>query len=258
MLSLQVTANEDTGMLCDANNCGTADDPILFGEPVPNPELRGLELSNLIFLDEVSTGFIDIQASVITTLATEIFIESIILVDSDLSAYTAEGLLNIQRSITKTLSLMFGITSDANANLFMLTLPNLNDEEESMNAVGYDATWSVVNAATGNNINESVQKAVDIIIDAVVAISNTPPSDPNYDEVASNWESNQQFVMNAAVELLNSGNLSLPEESMEFTDAIIDAANNGVDIEAIAAAIEETTAIIGNNGETGGTGGTGG
>lgn len=46
-------ADDDTTMICDTSNCGTAENPIAFGEEVPSESLVGVELSNVTFVPDV-------------------------------------------------------------------------------------------------------------------------------------------------------------------------------------------------------------
>ncbi|MEW6996606.1 hypothetical protein AADZ86_02710 [Colwelliaceae bacterium BS250] len=243
---VRVTANGDTTMICDALDCGVDAAGVLigFGGTVPANLLTGVELSNLIFVDELSIPQ-TAQVNAITSVATEVFIETVISDENfDPAAVTVDGFSNIQESVSTTVAVMFGVDVTAGTNVFELTLPNPNDSTELAAATSAEAGFAMINSAIATSSGESIAASVDAVVETASTLVN---SDTTESDQA--WLDTQAALLAETVALVNSDAVTIPAD---VATELEDAANDGANLGEIDQAIEDGKEVS----PTGGTGGT--
>ncbi|WNC71166.1 hypothetical protein RGQ13_13680 [Thalassotalea psychrophila] len=252
---ISVTANDNTTMLCDVENCGTADAPIAFGETVPSASLAGVELSNVTYVDDAEEAVtVNAQVNAVTSIATELYVSNLETTNPDLGAITADDFTASQTAVTKTVAAIFGVEVTAHTNVFTLELPNLNDPEETAAADASESGFAIINAAVTTSTSDNIAESIATIVETAVVLTETDSSDPAYQEAASAWEDVQADVMAEAVVVSQNPEITLSEEAAEAVTEIEDAANEGVDLEEIEDAVEDAEDTVGNptGGESGG------
>lgn len=250
---ITVTANANTTMICDVENCGTAEAPIAFGETVPGESLAGVELSNVTYVDDSEeVASISAQVNAVTSIATELYVSNLESTNPDLGAITADDFTASQTSVTKTVAAMFGVEVTADTNVFTLELPNLNDAEETAAAGASESGFSIINAAVTTSSGDSIAASIEAIIDTSVTLSETDSSDANYQAAADAWIAVQDELLDEAVAVSANPNITLSEEAAVAVAEIEDAANEGVNLEDIEDAVEDAENVVGN--PTGATG----
>jgi hypothetical protein len=110
---IRVTADDDTTMTCDATVCGD----VARGETVPAEALAGVTLSTVTYSNE--SGSLDADVNVLTTMATDIILDS---TSYDLGS--AEGFAAAQDSASQAVIVPFfgEQESDVETNLFTMKI----------------------------------------------------------------------------------------------------------------------------------------
>ncbi|WNC69662.1 hypothetical protein RI845_05810 [Thalassotalea nanhaiensis] len=248
-----VTANGSTTMICDVENCGTAESLIGFGETVPSSALVGVELSNVTYIDTTADLVsVTVPVNAVTTIATELYVSNLEATNPDLAAITASDFTASQTAVTKTVAAMFGVDVSADTNVFTLELPNLNDSTETAAAGASESGFAIINAAFSTAAGTSIATSIETIIDTSVALAETSSEDSNYEDVANAWIAVQDVLLDEAVAVSNNPEITLSEEAAEAVAEIVNAANEGVNLEEIETTNNNAKDIVGD--PTGATG----
>ncbi|TRX57160.1 hypothetical protein [Thalassomonas sp. M1454] len=248
---IKVVADADTTMICDTDNCGTADNPIAFGETVPSELLTGVELSNVTFVEESEElTTIETQVNAVTSVATELLIVNLENSAPDLSTTSPEGFANMQEAVTVTVAAMFGVDVSEGTNVFDLQLPNLNDSAETAAADAAESGFAIINAAVTTAASDDIATSITTIVDSAATLADT-----NSTEAGEAWIAVQDALLDDAVMIAANENITLSPEAADAVVEIEKAANEGVDLSEIEDAVDEADKIVDSGGETGGASG---
>jgi hypothetical protein len=244
---VNVSADEDTTMICDATVCGD----VVRGGVVPASQLAGLKLSTMSNSD--GSGTISAEVNALTTLATETIL-AVIEDDADIDLSDPEIFEAFQVDASRVIGATLGLDL-SETNIFDVVIV---DASVSANVSTDDmvaATLTLINGSLSGlepGTDETLADAIETYITAVKlvtkAIINNPGAALDADTVAAMASINavQAQVSQAIIDLASviSGDTGNAVGIVNIPDVI--------NPDDIAASVDLDDEI------TGGTGGTGG
>ncbi|WP_019026762.1 hypothetical protein [Colwellia piezophila] len=251
---IEVVADEDTTMICDASVCGD----LVYGDTIPFGELLGLTLSTISYTDGSA---IDADVNSLTTMATDTILSAAAIEGTglDLATISAEDFLAVQQDSSEIVGALLGVDLSA-TNLFTIDIVDAFNADTVSTTDSIVATLTLINASlTSLTVTDGSTLADEIVgyLDAIEEITAVLLADPEADlgsgetaaalaTVNATQEQISQEIVNiaVAVDLKSEGDPLPPLEEVPTE----------VDEDALGDIIGD---IIDGTGGTGGTGGEG-
>lgn len=152
---VKVTTNANTTMVCDADKCGSVN----RGDTMTATELGGLELKSNFSLEQGASAVSDIPVNSLTSAATEVILSQV----GSLENITPAALENLQKVATEVVMTSFGLSSDANTNLFDIEIPDASTLATALSSdsqSSFKSQLAMLNAsfATETDITAEIEK----------------------------------------------------------------------------------------------------
>ena len=246
---VEVVADEDTTMICDATMCGD----VARGESIPATELVGLSLSTIAYSDGSA---IDADVNSLTTLATDTILFSASVEGSaiDLADISATDFLQLQNDSSAIVGAILGVDLSA-TNLFAIDIVDASQGAVS-STDPIAATLTLVNASLSSldvADGSTLAASINDYINAVNEITDILLVDPEADLGSGDSA--------AALATVNATQAQISDEVTMISAEITTETGVEIPAEELPTEVDEDALgdIIGDitNG-TGGTGGTGG
>ncbi|PKG84448.1 hypothetical protein CXF85_08260 [Colwellia sp. 75C3] len=247
---VEVVADTDTTMICDATLCGE----ITFGNPIATDTLLGLTLSTVAYSDGSA---IDADVNSLTTMATDSILASASIAGSplDLATITAEDFLAIQEDASEIVGAVLGVDL-SETNLFSLNIVDASNTSEVSTEDETLATLTLINAslsslevADGSSLADEINEYLAAVEEVTVAILADPEADLGSGDTA------------AALATINETQAQIADEIDAIAAEIVADTGIAIPVAEVPTELDEDALgdIVGDIIDgTGGTGGTGG
>lgn len=248
---VEVVADEDTTMICDATMCGD----VARGESIPAAELEGLSLSTITYSDG---NAISADVNSLTTMATDTILSSAAIEGSaiDLASISAADFLEVQNDTSEIIGAILGVDLSA-TNIFAIDIVDASVSADVSVEDSITATLTLINASlTSLDVADgsTLSDAINDYVNAVETVTAALLVDADVDLGTANSE---------ALATINATQAQISDEvtmiSAEITtDTGVEVPTEEVPTELDEEALGETVGeIIDGTGGTGGTGGEG-
>jgi hypothetical protein len=255
---VNVTADDDTTMVCDAVNCANG---VTKGEIIPSADLAGLSLSTLLYIDSDAEEIPSAKVNSLTTMATDAIIAAASVEGSaiDLASLTDESTKELQVAGSEIVGAILGLDL-TDVDLYALDIVDASESSNVSTDDGTAATLTLINAslsnidvAEGSTLGESLNTyftAVEEVTSAVFVDTDVDLAS-DFSEQVAELALVQEGI--AADTLLLQDVINSDIEGELPTDVENDIPD-AVDPSDIA---DEIGDVIDGTGGTGGTGGEG-
>lgn len=238
---VEVKSNENTSMLCDANNCGTKDAAIAFNKVVPANKLTDLTLKTIVFLkhDDLSLNNVNAQVNAITTFTTELLLLQLDKSTIDIDSLTNTEFVMLQRSVSQTVAALLGFNTNENFNIYNFYLVNLNNADEVLTAGPATIAFGLINAAFIQSADNTIVGSINNIIGrAKNLLVNNSSSD------VAQWLDVHGLILSEAIKLTRHPEIIVSETGLPGFIAIQNIVNNGVNISKVDDSINSTLELL--------------
>jgi len=274
---VNVVADEDTTMICDAPVCGD----VVRGEAIPSADVQGLSLTTILLADD-SGAAIEADINVLTTLATDAVVATANGNDAiDLATLDATTMTSLEEAASEVVGSILGIDL-SNTNIYDVVIVDSSDTEAVADAssavtdpiaASIASTLTLINSSVGgitggnggtvgDNINNYVED-VAVVTDVLV---ETAATTENPEDLGAALE--LALMSDAAVEALGDLDVAQTEISDQVTEIsetiavelesagsdvviVVEEVPTTVDTTEIIKVVEDVVIVIG----TGATGG---
>jgi hypothetical protein len=242
---IDVVADEDTTMICDATLCGD----VVRGGSIPAIQLTGLSLSTFSYSDGEA---ISADVNSLTTMATDTILASAALNGSaiDLANVSAADVLGFQKNASVIIGAILGVDL-SESNLFTLDIVDASVSANVSTTDSITATLTLINASLSSldvAVGSTLAAEITAYVDAVEIVTGELLADP-------------EAVLNpAALVTINSTQAEIADEVTMIAAEVV--SDTGVDVPTkVVPTTVDTEALSETVGEiitgTGATGGTG-
>lgn len=159
---VNVTADEDTTMICDASVCGD----VVRGETIPAEALVGLTLSTVAYSNE--EGSVNADVNALTSMAATTLLSSVASNENlDLSAITAEDFAALQTGASQLVLEALGLDQET-TNLFAIDIIDATEFSAETPLSDESNTLSLINASfSGLGGDKTISEQLDETLDAL-------------------------------------------------------------------------------------------
>jgi hypothetical protein len=242
---IEVEADEDTTMICDAIKCGTLD----RGDIIPATELTGLSLSTFSYSDGEA---IKADVNSLTTMATDTILASAALNGSaiDLANVSAADVVGFQKDASVIIGAILGVDL-SESNLFTIDIVDASVSASVSTTDSVAATLTLINASLSSldvAAGSTLSAEITAYVNAVKTVTGELLADP------------EAVLTPAALVTINNTQAKI---AVQVADLAIEVGmDTGVDVPTkVVPTTVDTDALSDTIGDiikgTGATGGTG-
>ena len=242
---IELVADADTTMLCDAVMCGDVE----RGDPIPASQLEGLTLSTVTYSDGTTIDNVDVNS--LTTMATDAIFSAVSL-NPNLDLADAATFLTLQEDASEVVGAIIGVDL-SESNIFAIDIVDASVSADISTTDSIAATLTLINASLSglDATGSTLEAEITAYLDAVEEVTSAVLAYPDVDLGATNSD---------ALDLVNETQAIISVEVAEIA-SVVGSEEGGVvleleevptelDEEALSETIGE---IISGTGATGGT-----
>jgi len=252
---VNVTADDDTTMVCDAVNCANG---VTKGEIIPTADLAGLSLSSFLYIDSNAEEAPTAKVNTLTTMATDAIIAAASVEGSaiDLSDLTEESTQELQVAGSEVVGAILGLDL-TDVDLFALDIVDASESSNVSTDDSTTATLTLINASLSNievADGSTLGDSLNTYFTAVEEVTSAVFTDTEVDLSADFSDQMDELALVQAGISADADLLKTEIEQDTGEDLPSEDIPDVVDPSDIADAIGD---IVDGTGGTGGTGGEG-
>lgn len=244
---IDVVADEDTTMICDATMCGD----VARGETIPSSEVQGLILSTITYAE---TATVSADVNSLTTMATNNIITSASNESSeiDLGDITPASFEVLQQSTSEIVGAIVGIDLST-TNIYDVVIPDASESSAVASDDAIAATLTLFNASL-SSLNGTDDLTLEQRITAYIGSVDTATA-----AVLADPEVDLGTVAPESLAIINNTQAQVSEESTMITAEIVSDTGVEIEVEELPTELDEEALgetageIINRTGATGGS-----
>jgi len=234
---IEVTADEDTTMVCDAVQCPVTGDPAFVNksELVGPTDLAGLTLSTFIYTDGSTT--ISPKINALTSMATNAILASVDANASlEFSSLTQSSVTELQEDSSGVIASILGVDLNG-ANIYNMEIVDASNTDDVSTTDSTLATLTLVNAAlSGLTPTGTLGETINDYFEAVEAVTTVAFTATK--EIPADYSTVTQQIADIAV-VQNEVADDVATEAGNISGVTVVEVDDAVDLDKLIATIDE-------------------